>query len=150
MASRIFNVAKEQLLSGLIDLAAGGDDIRIALLMSNTTAGTQNDSGILDLADITTLDRCDSTGYSDAALANESVTRNDHAVNTANFDGDDVTFTALNSDASRAIRGVLVYKFVTDDTDSIPIAFLEYASDKTPDDSDFVVKFHADGILKAA
>lgn len=146
MASQVYNEGKRGLLAGEIDLNA--DDIRIALVMANSTAGSQND-GIVNLDDFTTLDRCDSTGYSDAQLANETVTKDDPS-DEARFDADDVTFTALNSDASRNIIGVLVYKFVTNDADSVVICFLEYATAKTADDSDFVVKFHADGILKAA
>ena len=146
MASRNFNALKIGLFDGTIDL--DNDDIRIALLMSNTNAGTVNDVSIVNLDDLT-LDRCDSSGYSDAALANETVTKEDHPTNEAHFDADDVTFSALPA-STRTIAGVLVYKFVTNDTDSIPLQWLEYATAKTLDGSDFVVKFHSDGLLKIA
>ena len=74
MASAIPNSALVRLLTGDIDLNA--DDIRARLCMTNTTCDTEIDA-INDLADYTTIDPADATGYADVALASEAVTADD-------------------------------------------------------------------------
>jgi len=145
MATHVFNKAKQSLLNGTIDLDT--DDIRIALLSTNTTADTDND-GIEFVGDIVTLDEFDGANYVRKALATEAVNLDDPN-DRAEFDADDVTFTALGA-GTRSVLGILVYKHVTNDTDSPVIAFLEYAAAKTPDSSDFVVQWDAEGIIQAA
>ena len=145
MATHVFNEAKRAILAGEIDLNA--HDIRIALLMTNTTADTEND-GIVNVDDFTTLDEFDGANYVRKALTTEAVNKDD-ANDRAEFDADDVTWTALGA-GTRSIAGILVFKFVTADTDNVPIAWLEFSSVKTPDGSDFTVQWNAEGILQAA
>ena len=118
MTTHVFNYAKGEILKGNIDL--DGDDIRFMFLMTNTTADTEND-GIQAISDITTLDEFDGSGYSAGgfALDNEAVTVDD-ANDRSEFDADDEDCGALGA-GTRSIAGVLVYKFVTDNDDSIPI-----------------------------
>lgn len=144
MASKVFNEAKRAIAAGEIDLNA--DDIRVALLMSNTTADTAN-SGIVNVDDLT-LDECDGANYVRKALASEAVNKDD-ANNRAEFDAADVTWTALGV-GTRASQGVLVYKHVTNDSDSIPIAWVEFASNVTHDGTDFTITWNAEGILQLA
>ncbi|NQT38195.1 MAG: hypothetical protein HQ581_11935 [Planctomycetes bacterium] len=143
MASVIYNEAKRAIAAGEIDL--GGDDIRVALLMANTTADTEND-GITTVDGFATLDECDSAGYARQALAGEAVNKDD-ANDRAEFDADDVTWTALAA-CTRTVPGALVYKHVTDDTDSVPIAWVEFPVAITPDGSDFTIQWNAEGILQ--
>ena len=143
MASHWFNYAKQQVMNGGIDLDT--NDIRCALLMTNTTADTEND-GISTISGITTLDDCDGSGYSRLALTTEAVNLDD-ANDRAEFDADDAAFGALGA-GTRAVQGVLVYKHVTNDTDSIPIAWVEFATNKTLDGSSFTVQWDAEGILQ--
>src|SRR3990172_6505541 len=108
MASAIPNSAKANLINGTIDLNT--HDIRARLCMTNTTCDTEVDA-INTLSNYTTIDPCDSTGYADVALSTEAVNVDD-TNNRAEFDAVDLSFTGLSGDATRAIQGVLLYKFV--------------------------------------
>ena len=146
MASVVYNEFKRASASGEIDLK-GGDDIRVRLVMSNTTCDTENDA-ILFLANFTTIDVCDGAGYVDKALAGEAVATDDPN-DRAEFDATDVTWAALGV-GTRTTVGVLIYKFVTADADSVPIAFVEFAAAVTHDGTDFVIQWNAEGILQLA
>lgn len=143
MASVVYNEFKRASAAGEIDLNA--DDIRARLVMSNTTCDTEND-GIAVLDDFTTIDVCDSAGYADGALDDEAVNKDD-GNDRAEFDATDETWAALAA-CTRTVVGVLIYKFVTNDTDSVPIAYLEFAAAKTPDGSDFTVQWNAEGLIQ--
>lgn len=124
MASVVYNEAKRGIAAGEIDLNA--DDIRVVLLMANTTCDTEND-GITTVSGFTTLDECDATGYSRQALTGEAVNKDD-ANDRAEFDANDASFAGLGGDATRDYAGVLVYKHVTNDADSVPIAFIQFTN----------------------
>ena len=147
MASVMYNEAKRAIAAGEIDLNA--HDIRVALLMTNTTADTENDA-INTVANFTTLDEFDGSGYTSGgvALANEAVNKDD-ANDRAEFDADDATFTTIGA-GTRAIQGALVYKFVTALSSSIPICFVDFPADVTADGSTLVVQWNAEGILQLA
>jgi len=144
MASHFFNKAKQLILNGTIDLDT--DDIRVALCMTNTTADTEND-GKVYVGDLTTLDEMDGANYVRKALTNEAVNLDD-ANDRAEFDADDVTWTTLGA-GTRSVAGVLVYKFVTDDTDSPLILWSEFASPVAADGNNFTVPWDANGIAYA-
>lgn len=135
MSSFVYNCAKAGFLNGSIDLDT--HDIRAALVMANTTCDTDND-GISFVAGFTTLDEQDGSGYVRKALSNETVTKDDTNDRGA-FSADNVTWTALGA-GTRAVAGVLIYKHVTNDADSIPIMFLEFSA--TPDGNNFVLKWN--------
>lgn len=147
MASAIPTQALVQLTTGAIDLDT--DDIRVALLMTNTTADTEIDA-VDRVADYTTLDECDATGYARVALTGETVTE-DTANNRAEFDADDASFTGLGGDATRDIQGALVLKHVDGTAaNDIPIAFVEFTSVITKTATQIDVPFNAEGILQFA
>ncbi len=143
MASVVYTEFKRGNAAGEIDLNA--DDIRCALLMTNTTADTEEDTALMNA--FTTLDECDSTGYARQVLANEAVNKDDPN-NRAEFDADDASFTGLGGDATRAIQGALIYKHVTSDTDSIPIAFIEFTSTVPTTATQIDIPWDAEGILQ--
>lgn len=146
MASLVQNNAKRGILAGEIDMNA--DDIRIRLVMTNTTCDTENN--ISTLSGFTTIDACDATGYADVALTSEAVNQ-DNSNNRAEFDAADASFTGLGGDATRDYQGVLLYKFVTNDTDSIPIAFIEFTNQPiTSAASQVDIPWNAEGILQLA
>lgn len=145
MASVVYNEFKRASMAAEIDLNA--DDIRLRLVMGNTTCDTEND-GKAVLSDFTTIDVCDGANYVDKALASEAVNKDD-ANDRAEFDADDVTWTALDV-GTRTTVGVLVYKFDTDDDSSVPIAFIEFASAVTHDGTDFAIQWNTEGILQLA
>lgn len=96
--------------SGLLELAFLAGDIRAKLLMSNTTADTQQDGTTLN--DISTLDEYDGAGYSEAIMAGESVQKDD-AANRGEFHADPFNFGATVAAGTRQAVGMLVYKRVT-------------------------------------
>lgn len=143
MASKIYNEGLRLILAG----GLVGADIRALLVMTNTTVDTENDA-IAFIDDFTTLDEMDGSGYVRKALASEAVAKDD-ANDRAEFDAEDVTWSALGN-GTREILGVLIYKHVTNDTDSIPIAFIERASATNPGGDDYVYQWNAEGILQLA
>lgn len=143
MASLVYNNAKAQLIKGGIDLDT--DDIRVALLMTNTDADTLAD-GANFLSNLA-LDECDSSGYARVALTGEAVNTDD-ANDRAEFDANDSSFTGLGGNATRAIQGALIYKHVTNDADSIPICFVDFASDIPVTATQVDIPWNAEGILQ--
>ena len=146
MASVILNEFKRASAAGETDLNA--DDIRVRLVMGNTTCDTEND-GIVNIADYATVDVCDGANYVDKALANEAVNKDD-ANDRAEFDADDVEWTALGV-GTRTTAGVLIYKYVDGtDANDLAIAYLEFAGPITHDGTDFSITWNAEGILQLA
>lgn len=144
MASLAYTYAKAKLLSADIDLNA--DDIRVLMVMSNTTCDTEEDKQFIDT--FTTLDECDGANYARKTLANEAVAA-DEANDRGEFDADDFTWTALGV-GTRQNVGAVVYKFVTDDSDSIPIAYIDTGG--FPFDGNggnVTIQWNAEGILQA-
>lgn len=147
MASAIPNSALVRLLAGDIDL--DGDDIRARLCMTNTTCDTEVDA-INDLADYTTIDPADATGYADVALADEAVAADDPN-NRAEFDATNISFTGLSGDATRDYQGVLLYKYVDGtNANDLPLCFIDFTADIPSTATQVDVPWNAEGILQAA
>lgn len=143
--SFVYTGAKEQIAQGGIDFREAGDDIRIALVMSNTTADTEQDKLLMNA--FTTLDEYDGAAYVRKALATQTVTRDDPN-DRAEFDAIDVVWTALGVGTRQAV-GMLIYKHVTDDTDSIPLAYIDTGG--FPFDGnggDVTIQWNVEGILQ--
>lgn len=145
MASATPNSAKVRFFNGGLDLDT--DDIRARLCMTNTTCDTEVDA-INDLADYTTIDPADATGYADVALASEAVAADD-ANDRAEFDATDASFTGLSGDATRAYQGVLLYKYVDGtNANDLPVAFIDFASDIPATATQVDIPWDAEGILQ--
>jgi len=114
-----YTPAKYKIARG--ELAWQSSDIRVLLCMSNTTADTDQDAATISA--IGTLDEYDGANYVRKALANEAVNQDDPN-NRAELDADDITWTSLGVGARQAV-GMVVFKFVTNDADSIPILFVD-------------------------
>ena len=143
MASVIYNEFKRASAAAEIDLNA--DDIRAAMLMSNTVADTENDAKVF-VADITTLDEADATGYARQALTTEAVNKDD-GNDRAAFDADDVVFASLGGDAARNYVGVLLYKHVGADSANPIIAYIEFTTPITSAATQVTVPWDSTGIL---
>lgn len=143
-ASAIPNSFKLKIGNGTIDL--DGDDIRTRLCMTNTTCDTEVDA-INFVANYTTIDVCDATGYADVALTAEAFTVDD-ANDRAEFDAADASFTGLGGDAIRATQGVLVYVFITNDAASLPICFIDFTTDIPTTATQTDIPWDAEGILQ--
>lgn len=144
MSSFVYTPAKAALLRGEIDLV--GDDIRVALVMTNTTADTEQDVGLMN--GFSVLDEYDGSAYARKALATQAVNEDDPN-NRGEFDADDITWTALGA-GTRNAQAMLVYKHVTNDTDSIPLAFIDTGGFPFAGNlGDVSVTWNAQGILQA-
>jgi hypothetical protein len=147
MASRIYNEALRAIAAGEIDLNAA--DIRAKLLMTNTTADTDNDA-IVEVVDITTLDVCDATGYADIDMSGLAVNKDDPN-DRAEFDAADLVFSGLSGDATRDYQGVLLYVYVDGTTanDKV-IAFVDFTADIPKAATQVTVPWDAQGIIQFA
>ncbi len=116
MANFMYTPEKERLMEGNTNYLEGQDDIRAILVMTNTTADTDQDATNLSGAgDITTLDEFDGSGYTahgsgGNALASQAVTQ-DTGNNRSEFDATDLAFGAL-SVGTRNIVGMVIYRHV--------------------------------------
>jgi hypothetical protein len=144
MASFVYTPAKTALLNADIDFAA--DDIRVALVMTNTTADTEQD--MQNIGDLTTLDEYDGANYVRKALASEAVNE-DAANNRAEFDATDVTWTALGA-GTRQAAGMILYKHVTNDADAVLIAYIDTGGFPfSGNGGDVTIQWNGEGILQA-
>ena len=67
----------------------------------------------------------------------------------AEFDAVDLSFSGLNGDATFDYQGVLIYKHVTADTDSIPWFFVEFSNQPIVKEASQVdVPWNVEGILQ--
>lgn len=146
MADFAYNVACKQLLDGDLDFNAP-NDIRVLLLESKTDVNKDDltITAVLARAGTTELT---STNYVRQALANEATSQDDPN-DRAEFDADDAVFPNLVQTASETILAYLVYKHVTNDTDSIPIIQADISPAITPN-GDFTIQWNAQGILQLA
>jgi hypothetical protein len=122
--SFIYTPAKERAAKADLDLDEAGHDIRALLVMTNTTADTDQDAGTLSA--ITTLDEYDGVGYSRAALASQAVVRDDPN-NRAEFTSTTpVSFGATVAAGTRSAQAMLIYRFVDGTAaNDQPIAFID-------------------------
>jgi len=143
MSSFVYTRAKTLLGRGDLDLEA--HDIRLLLVMTNTTANTEEDK--TTISGFTTLDEMDGTGYARQALAGEAVNE-DTTNNRAEFDATDATFTAVGA-GTRQVKAAILYRFITNDTDNIPIAYIDSGGFPfTANGGNIVVQFNVEGIVQ--
>lgn len=136
---------KAKLLKGEIDLDLP-QDIRVLLVMTNTTADTDQDAEFV--SSITTLDEMDGANYVRKALAGEAVNQ-DNPNNRAEFDASDVTWTALGA-GTRSMAGIVLFRFVTNDADSPLIAYIDTGGfPLAANGGDVTATWNLEGILQA-
>jgi len=137
MAGSQYNISKDQSIDWI------SDTIKAILVMSNTTADVDIDADTV--SGVGTLDESDDTGYARVSLANTTKSVNDSA-DRAEFDADDIVYSGMNGDASRGYPGVLVYKEITDDTDSPPLAYVPFGETKSSGATKLTVSWDANGV----
>jgi len=137
MAGSQYNISKDQSIDWI------NDTIKAILVMSNTTADTDIDSDTVSA--VGTLDESDDGGYTRQALANTTKTVND-TDDRAEFDADDIVFDGMNGGATRDYVGVLVYKEITDDTDSPPLAYVPFGETKPGSATKLTVSWDGNGV----
>lgn len=112
------NATRQKILNGSIDY--GADDIRVALFDDSVAYSPDPDTVefVTDLLDGgTTAAEYSDTNYARQSLANQS-TSQDNTNDRSVWDADDTTFASLGSSNGDTIQGVVIFKQVTDDTDS--------------------------------
>lgn len=146
MGSLVYNNAMLLSVTGSLNLTEGQDDIRVALVMTNTTVDTEEE--VAFVGNFSTLDECDGANYVRKTLSSQAV-----AIDTTNdrveFDCEDLTWSGLGN-GTRDLQGMLFFKFVTNDAASPPIVFVEFAANQSPGGSDFSVTMDAEGVLQIA
>ena len=103
------------------DLSEGSIDVRVLLVMTNSTADTDQDTEFI--GGIGTLDEYDGANYVRKNVANQTVTQ-DNANNRSEFSFDAFTWTALGAGTRQAL-GAVIFGFVTNDADSFLIAYID-------------------------
>jgi len=141
MASFVYTEAKRALLAGELDMDT--HDIRVMLVDSTTTADTEEDA--TTISGITTLGELSGTGYARVALANEAVAA-DNANDRGEFDADDAAWTGIDAGTAQA---ALVFRHVTNDTDSVPIAYIDTGGFPiVTNGGNLTIQWNAEGILQ--
>jgi len=153
MASFAYNEFKRALAAGEIDWDT--DDFRVLLVMSNTTADTEDD--VNNVGAFSTLDECDDTGYVRKALANEAIVE-DAANDQAECDADDLSggsAYSFNNDgpAGRDITGLVVYRIGVpgtpeDDDQNMPCIFHDLSGDPIVATGTVTITWNAEGVWK--
>lgn len=116
--------AKEKIAKGDLDWDEGVLDARTLLVMSNTTADTDQDA--LTLSGIGTLDEYDGSGYSRATLASQVVTRDDPNNRAELSATSPISFGATVAAGTRQAVGCVVYAHVDGTAaNDWPIAFID-------------------------
>lgn len=148
MADFVYEKSLDEYMKGSIDLDTAGDDIRVLIAMATTTLDTEPEIEFLSGA--STLARHDGANYpaADGQLAGEGVVE-DLPNNRAEFDATDHEFTALGV-GSGTVAGILIYKFVTNDAASIPLAWMDSPTFPEPNGGNWTVNWDAEGILQLA
>lgn len=141
MASLVYNNFKHRLLEAYLSTS---DDIRVTILMTNTTADTEVDA-INFVNDFTTLDEYDGSGYVRKTLSSEA-TNVDDTNDRGEFDFEDTTWSSLGA-GTRDGQGLLVLLHVTNDTDSIPLFFIDFTSNFTGNGGDVTFQVNSEGAL---
>lgn len=149
MAARVYVVTFHDLAKKQIDLR--NDDIRVLLIASNgaydpgdtdedpnTLAEMNGGAGVSGV-------EFDGSGYSRKALSSKSLTE-DTANNKVTFHASDVTWVALSA-GTNSVEGALLFKFVTTDSDHIPLAWCPYSVATAPTGVNFKNVWPGTGII---
>lgn len=150
MANFTFNEPKKLFAQADLDILV--DDIRVGLFMTNTTLDTEDDVDNFSAA--TTVDEYDGSAYVNKALANR-VVNEDAANNRAEFDADDVTWTALGA-GTRQAQGLIIYKAVAGGASAtaanrIPICWVDTGGFPfLGNGGDIVVVWNSEGVIQFA
>lgn len=144
MANIIYNRAKKEIADGTIDLVV--DDIQVMLVTSTYVPNADHDfidaGGASDPVDAELA----GTGYTRKSLTTKAIAEDD-VNDRAEYDADDVTWTAINAGTADAL---IVFKNTGVDTTSVLIAFIDSGFPVTTNGGDLTVQWNAEGILQFA
>lgn len=135
MASGLYTVAEKGFLDADIDLLVDTIKVR-AVSDTDYTVNFAN----TDMSTVTAY-----SGTTDPTLGTKTTT-------AGVFDAADHSpaFSALSQDAAKTIDGLVIYKFVTNDAGSTPIAYIDLTTPLTPNGGDVNIAWNASGIFSIA
>jgi len=149
MAHRVYLVAMHDLAKKEIDLR--NDDIRVLLVASNgaydpgDTAEDPNTLSDMNSGAGVAGVEFDGSGYSRKVLSSKSLAAST-ADDEVTFHASDVTWVSLSA-GTHSVEGALLFKFVTTDSDHIPLAWCPYSVATAPNGSNFKNSWPAGGII---
>lgn len=139
MANRYFTAGRHYVhQNGL-----SGKDVRVLLVMTNTDVDTLAEASV-DFVNSFTLDEHDGSAYVRKQLT-ESFSRDNTNVRSE-FTASVVTWAGLGA-GTRAIEGVLMFVFITNDTDSVPLGFYD-TTNVSSNGGDVTFSANAEGLLQ--
>lgn len=118
--SFVYTPIKQKLAKADIDFDSA--DIRAILVMTNTTADTDQDAATISA--IGTLDEYDGSGYSRPDLGASTITQDD-TNNRSEIDYPDFTFGATVGAGTRSAAGMVIYVEVGADSADLPVAYID-------------------------
>ena len=135
MASGLYTVAEKGFLDADIDLLTDTIKVRAVADEDYTYAGTDT-----SLSTITAY-----SGTTDPTLASKTTT-------AGVLDAADLSpaFSSLSQSTTKDIDGLVIYKFVTNDAGSTPIAYIDLTTALTPNGGDVNITWNASGIFSIA
>ena len=144
--ANVFNEPKLQLLLNTLNMDT--DVLRILLFTLSPGSLTSAQKNLADvaavLADGAFTEAADASytgqGASGRLTLTVSAPTKDDAADQAEFDATDPTWTALDNDL---LTGAMIFKFVTSDALSTPIAFYDFATDLQTNGGNVTVEFSA-------
>lgn len=144
MANFVFNAA----LGRVAEKAADGAVLKMLVLKS-----AASDAVLKDLDTITavlsagSVAEADFTNYARKTLASVTVTVDDTG-DSVKVDCADVIFTAAGGATNNTTTDVIIYEFVTDDSDSVPLVQLDAVF--TTDGNNITLQIHENGFFGAS
>lgn len=142
MGNFTYTKAFRKLAIGSYDFV--NDDLRALLVMTGTTADTEED--VEFLADFTTLDECDETPNYARQVLGSKVVNDDLPNDRAEFDAANTVFGSLGA-ATRQNQAGIIYKHVGADSINEPLFYIDqggFPFDGTGTDVTF--QWNAEGI----
>lgn len=119
MASFIFDAASDGIAQQTINWET--DTIKVILLTGAGVPIKANATVTAALAEAS-VDECVATDYVRKTLAGNVITTTG---NKTLFDATSPVWTTLGGASNETVTGALIFKFVTDDTASIPLAYID-------------------------
>lgn len=146
MADAKFTYGMTGIANGTIDLDTNTIKCLLTKVAASTTVDTEFDK--TTLSGFTTLGEISATNYVRKTL---TVTV---SADTTNHRGkitiSNVTWSSLGGASNDTIGGILIYKHITDDTDSIPLWWHDYSTTQATNGGDIVLSPHANGLAYLA
>lgn len=141
MANFVYTKAADEIAKANIDWL--NNDIRVILVNNTSTADTEED--VNTISGFATLGELSGTGYSRKVLGTKAVNRDDPN-DRSEWDAADVVYTGINAGTAQA---AIIYKHVTNDTDSIPLMYIDQTDFPiVTNGGDVTLNFNVEGILQ--